>query len=227
MIKGIYTAAGAMLAEMVRQDVRAHNLANVDTTGFKRCLARVIAADDVNSEPRITGEIDQSMGGFKSTNAPLDVALQTPGYFVLNTPNGQQYTRNGHFSLNADKVLVNTQGFPVMGQNGQIVLNGGRIEIGQDGSIFSDGTRVDSFLVVDYPAMTGLTPEAGSAVAGSVAPVPVANYALAQGGLETSNVNAVTEMTAMTSGYRIYEANAKAVSQMDNSISQLIRATTE
>jgi flagellar basal-body rod protein FlgG len=146
---------------------------------------------------------------------------------VLNTPNGPRYTRDGHFSLNADKVLVNTQGFPVMGENGQIVLNGGRIEIGQDGSIFSDGTRVDSFLVVDYPAMTSLTPEAGSAVAGSVAPVPVANYALIQGGLETSNVNAVTEMTAMTSGYRIYEANAKAVGQIDNSLSQLIRATTE
>lgn len=227
MIRGIYRAAGAMLTEMVRQDIRANNLANADTVGFKRCLARVIRAGDVQSEPRITGEVDSSPGAVKMTDAPLDVALQTEGYFVVNTPTGPRYTRDGHFSLNQDRVLVNGQGYPVMGEGGQIVLNGSRLEIGQDGSIYSDGARVGKFLVVNYPTMTQLGRADGSAVTGSATPTPVAAYSVVPGGLETSNVNAITEMTAMTSGYRIYEANAKAIEYTDRSLAQLIKASTE
>lgn len=215
MIRGVYRAAAAMLTEMLRQDAHAHNLANADTTGFKRLV------------PRTGGVVtDMAPGDLRMTQAPLDVALRSGGYFVVDTGAGRVYTRNGHFTLGPEGLLVNGQGFRVLGLRGPIRLRGARIEITDDGSLYADGRFVDKLLVVDFPAGAVLERGQDARVAADRAPAQVARYAVVQGALEASNVNPILEVSAMQSGLRIYEANARAISQHDRALGKLIEVTT-
>lgn len=215
MIRGVYRAAAAMLTEMLRQDARAHNLANADTAGFKRLV------------PREGGVVtDMTLGDLRMTAAPLDVALRSGGYFVVDTGAGRLYTRNGHFTLGPEGLLVNGQGFRVLGLRGPIQVRGARIDITRDGSLYADGRFVDKLLVIDFPAGAGLEREKDSGVGADQAPAQVPNYAVVQGALEASNVSPIHEMAAMQSGLRIYEANARAISQHDRTLGKLIESTT-
>lgn len=226
MIRGVYRAAAAMLTGLLRQDIHASNLANAETVGFKRSLARAAAAGEGQGNPWIVSGIDLSPGDLRMTEAPLDVALRSRGYFVVDTGSGRQYTRDGHFTLDAQGMLVNGQGHRVLGLRGPMRLEGSRTEIADDGSVYSDGLFVDKLLIVDFPTQAEINREAGSGVVADRSPAQVARYTVVQGALEASNVNAIEELTAMQSGFRIYEANAAAVSQLDRTLGKLIEAAT-
>ncbi|MDI9584335.1 MAG: flagellar hook-basal body protein [Acidobacteriota bacterium] len=218
MLRGLYYAASSMVTQITRQDIHAGNLANVDTTGFKRCLA------DVSANPGQT--VDASQGAIRQTGSPLDVALSGPGYFVIQTPTGRAYTRNGHFSLDAAGRLVNGQGQAVLGEGGEIRLGPGTVEIQANGTIMQGGRRVDRLLIVDFAPNAALTRLGNGAINGAAAPTPVASPSLTQGSLETSNVNAVIELGAMQRGFRAYEANTNAIRAADQTLGRLIDSTT-
>lgn len=142
MSKGIWSAVSGSLAQSQRMEVTANNLANVNTTGFKRdeasfrkVLSNAEAAIDKEDIPRklyqekdfykldgrdkayvVVDEIatDFSQGRLKITNNPLDVAVNGPGFFEVLTPQGVRYTRNGSFQLSANGTLVNSDGNPVL-----------------------------------------------------------------------------------------------------------------
>lgn len=217
MLRGLYYAASAMVNQITRQDLHANNLANVGTTGFKRCLADVSAGQ---GEP-----VDLSQGSIHQTGSPLDVALQGPGYFVVQTPAGRAYTRNGHFTLDARGTLVDGQGHPVMGQNGEIRLGPGEAQIQSDGTVSQDGRRVDRLLVVRFDENAALTRSADGNVTVAANPVAVASPLMAQGSLEASNVSAARELGAMQRGFRAYEANTNAIRAVDQTLGRLIDAT--
>ena len=143
MVRGVYHAASAMLSQMIKQDVHAHNLANADTTGFKRCLTRIVTAQPGASAQALTSSTDFAQGDVRPTGCPLDVALKGRGYFVVDTGSGRQYTRDGHFSINSTGTLVNSQGLPVLGRGGQIALSAGEARIAEDGGVYSGGRLVD------------------------------------------------------------------------------------
>jgi flagellar basal-body rod protein FlgF len=226
MIQGIYQAAAAMVGELTRQDIHAHNLANADTNGFKRSIARLVQGGDPRQQGVVAQSVDLTQGELESTGAPLDLALRGSGYFVVDTGAGRQFTRNGHFTLNKDGYLVNGQGYQVMGTRGAIRVTGTQIQVADDGTVTSDGKVVDRLLVVDFGTTGQLQNASNTSLTGTPAPTQVASASVVQGYLEASNVQPVVEMVGMTEGYRIYEANAKAITQVDQSLGRLIEAAT-
>ena len=114
MIKGIYTSALAMRQGILRQEVTANNLANANTTGFKRDRLFVeeltaAAAENPTTDPMSVNTrhwTEFSHGAFNPTSGPLDFALQSDGLFVVNDGQNQFYTRDGHFERSSDGLLV-------------------------------------------------------------------------------------------------------------------------
>ena len=118
-------------------DIVANNIANIDTTGFKAdnaafsrisdagraatasSPARTAASASCRTAPRW---IDLSPGAIQRTGNPLDVAIDGKGYFVVQTPRGQRYTRNGAFEINATGQLVTSDGDQVLGAGGPITF---------------------------------------------------------------------------------------------------------
>ncbi len=223
MNRSVYCAASAMLTEMLKQDVHSHNLANANTTGFKRCLAEAVPNGN-GSAP--AGNADLRPGPLRVTDAPLDVALQSPGYFVLQTPTGRQYTRNGHFTLDAGGMLANGQGQRVLGRLGPIHLAGGRVEIAADGAIYRNGQFVDKLLVANFAPGSQIAHDANGGVVGSGTPAQVGSFTVVSGAIEQSNVNPMEELAAIRNGFRVYEANAKVITTADNTLAKLIDAAT-
>ncbi|MGE5587939.1 MAG: flagellar basal-body rod protein FlgF [Clostridia bacterium] len=250
MVRGLYAAASGMVAGMLQQDVIAHNLANVDTPGYKKDVALVGAfADDMavrvesqgawrsartvplgwvgsGSYVRGTG-FDRSEGPIVETGAPLDLAIEGDGYFVVEVPEGEAYTRNGSFTLNARGELVTEDGTPVLGESGRIVIPaGGKVEVRGDGRIAVDGQVVARLRLVAFDAGS-LPGKAGGDV--FVAPPGTARSVGAgdgtvvrQGFLEMSNVTAVTEMVQMIAGMRAYEACQRVVWFLDQTLDKSI-----
>ena len=150
MIRGWYTAASGMNAQQKQLDVIAQNLANADTTSYKRDVAvhksfselliRRMRDDGVVKNPfgssdsaPIIGKLglgvelneiftEFEQGSLKQTNAPSDFALEGKGFFCVETPYGEQYTRNGNFLVGVEGYLMTKEGYPVIGENGRIFL---------------------------------------------------------------------------------------------------------
>jgi len=164
MIRGIYTGASGMLAQMNRLDVISNNLANVDTTGYKKdvtlqkafpeLLLRRMNDNGVKKFPfgsvdlaPVVGKLGTGVetnevytqftqGSLKITENDFDLALEGKGFFAVMTPYGERYTRNGEFTLDPNGILVTSQGYPVLGEKGTIQLKENNFKIDQDGKIF-------------------------------------------------------------------------------------------
>ncbi|MDD2421355.1 MAG: flagellar hook-basal body protein [Heliobacteriaceae bacterium] len=259
MIRGLYTAAAGMLVQQTNQDVVANNLANADTTAFKKDRVLVRSFPEMlihrladfsppgpgfkNSPPLLgrlgTGAVvdgiwtDPAYQGVRVTGRPLDVALTGEGYFVVNTPEGERYTRKGDFTIRADNVLATPEGYAVQGQAGDIVLppeTGCHID--PAGRVWAGEREIDSLRLVAFdPAgqeaaltkqgdsLYRLADQAGGGPGGAAArELAPAEGRVQPEALEAANVNIVQEMTAMIVLARAYEANQKAVQAMDGTL---------
>jgi len=230
MLKGIAAAASGMLPQMKRQEVIANNLANAGTAGFKRDRLFVEKLDAAQRAAAPKGEawqlgnnvgivVDFQQGPLDRTGSPLDVALSGDGFLVLQSPNGERYTRNGHLSVDSNGLLTTADQQPVMGQAGEINLPAGTATIGSDGTISVDGQRVDKLQIVRFADPRVLVRSASSSFEiGIPTAVPEADdvTAVHQGFLERSNVNTIEEMVNMITTYRFYEADQKAVRSQDD-----------
>jgi len=257
MIRGWYTGASGMNAQQNRLDAISNNLANVDTAGYKRditvsksfseLLVRRTNFDGVYNTPfgsadaaPIIGKvglgvetnenyIDFSQGSFKITNTKTDAALSGKGFYVIDTPVGERYTRNGNFLIGKEGILETKDGYPVLGENGYIYLKDDKFTINQDGVLISaeDATEIDRFKVVRfdnerYLKKMGESLYATNDIAG---PAHIAEGnerpGFLQGYTETSNVNVVNEMVQMIEVNRAYEANQKTIQSEDSMMSTL------
>jgi len=259
MIRGWYTGASGMNAQQNRLDAISNNLANVDTPGYKRditvsksfpeLLIRRTNADGIYQIPNGMGSadaapiigklglgvetnenyIDFSQGSFKSTNTKTDAALSGKGFYVIDTPYGERYTRNGDFLIGKEGILETKDGYPVMGENGYIQVSDDRFTINQDGVIISeeDASEIDRFKVVRfdnerYLQKMGESLYSTNDIAG---PAHIAEGnerpQFMQGYTETSNVNVVNEMVQMIEVNRAYEANQKTITSEDSMMSTL------
>ncbi len=242
---GIYkSAAGAMAAE-ARLDVVANNLANIDTTGFKRQYAvfqqrLTEALEEPRFEPsrnqtldRLGGGLlvqettyDRQTGAMNPTGGDLDVAIEREGWFVVARDGEQVYTRAGNFVRSANGTLRTADGLgKVLDVNGApIQLPGaGNILIDQAGNILVDDEFVAQLDVrgeVDYrqfiPAGNNLF-----RYIGSQKPEPATGTVRHQV-LENSNVSPVREMVAMIRTFRAYESNQRLITQQDESFGRAV-----
>jgi flagellar basal-body rod protein FlgG len=197
----------ALEARMKIVDIITNNLANSNTTGFKRDFGHILQSEtgyDVGTR------VDLSTGDIVSTGNELDVAINGQGFFAIQTPNGVRYTRNGSFSLSAEGELVTKDGMPVLNSSGSTINIGrGKVAIQDTGIVTVDGSEVATLKVVNFNDPQKLQKEGLNRLAWNGAPDGVQDVTdphLKSGTLERSNVNAMDEMVHLMSAYREFEA---------------------
>jgi flagellar basal-body rod protein FlgF len=223
-----------------RMDTTANNLANMTTAGFKaeRLVMRELsekpaqAADkpqEIDFVDAWTLQRDFSTGNLDRTGNPLDVAIEGDGFFSIQTPQGPAYTRDGRFTMNAQGQLITKAGMPVLGPI-QVNPNGGEVAITKDGKVMQDNETVGTLNVVRFPH-PGALEKMGDNLWKQTdeAPQPLTDVRIAQGFVESSNVNAVSEITQMIDISRTYESISRMIDQADQlrgtSIDKLTRVT--
>jgi flagellar basal-body rod protein FlgF len=231
MIRGFYAAASGMVAQIARQDVFANNLANANTVGFRRgqtalatfasdlATAQGLSATAAGGGAAEAAKVDLAQGALLSTSRPFDLALNGAGFFVVQTPRGLAYTRDGRFSLDAKRRLVTAQGYAVLGDKGPLTLSGTDFTVSANGQITAAGKVVGKLRVVEPQGLQS----AGGNVYTAAGTRPAKRFEVAQGVLEQANVNAMEEMGRMLNGQRLYEANATALRYQDESLATLAR----
>ncbi|VDB00968.1 Flagellar basal-body rod protein FlgF [Olavius algarvensis spirochete endosymbiont] len=262
MIRGLYTGASGMRAQEHRLNALSNNLANVDLNGYKRdisvhkafpeLLIRRFEDDGVFRFP--AGSVDVAplvgklgtgveynesytvfeQGSLKVTENTFDLALDDAGFFVIDTPQGLRYTRNGSFWLGKEQILETKDGFPVFGEGGIIRISKDVVSIDKLGRIWEkdvgddDAELVDTIRVVGFPRRRYLQKQGTSfwtdnENSGFARNLEGADRpGVLQGFLESSNVNPVTEMVNMIEVNRAYEANQKVVLTHDSLLNRLI-----
>jgi flagellar basal-body rod protein FlgF len=229
---GAYSALSGMQQRLEALDRVASDLANVSTSGYKSERAANYAAEREQFSDLLDSAVDVAKGGAKidfrpgtitTTGRDLDVAIEGRGMFVIETANGERYTRGGSFSRRADGVLVTADGDPVMGvgapgKNVRITLPKGAVTVGADGSLRVGEASVGQLKVVEFDEKD-LMRESGSRfrVDASITPKD-SESSLVAGALEQANVSAVDRMVALTEITRSFEALQKGISVLMNDI---------
>ena len=245
MIKGLYSAVSGMIMNAARQQVLSHNIANLQTPGFKQILSTVDdykQAQDVYSPqntPKTSMEylgqlglgsqigrefIDFSQGALMDTGNPLDMAIQGNAMFKVKTPDGNRYTRDGRFIRDVDNNLVTIEGFQVLDSAGQeINLPDGDVSVATDGTISVNGTEVAQlgFGVFENPD-DELQHTNGNYFTGPDASSSDEVPQFVQGYLEASNANPSQLMTQLVEVARSYEAAQKLVQNQDELLGKTI-----
>ncbi|MFO8012997.1 MAG: flagellar hook basal-body protein [Phycisphaerae bacterium] len=220
----------------------AHNLANANTTGYKRLIGtytgpgasagtagEAAAAGDTGPVPQASMGIDFSQGRIVHTGRRLDAALSGKGFFVIETDQGERYSRNGAFRADAQGQLVDGSGRTVAGEGGPIIIPGSvsptEIAIDADGRLLAGGTAIGQLRIVEFEDASVLTPEgAGAFVAPDGArPAPAENTTVQQGFQEASNVDAVTELVGLIKVTRLYQANIHTMASGKDRTKDLLR----
>lgn len=245
MQDSMYSALFGALTNEHRMNNIANNLANVNTTGYKRDVLAFkdtflsFAHDEVMepipnirskkmfpepihiAKPRIAlAKTDFTQGGLKLTGAPLDVAIQGEGFFKVRSPEGEFYTRNGNFRQTSDGQLVTQQGWPVIGTGGDIQLpQRSTITIAENGTIFANGEEVGQLQVVNVDNPITLEKQGNNLFrlreGSGGQEVPIENPMVIQGFTEAANVEVVTEMVNMIEASRQFEAYQKIMQATD------------
>lgn len=239
MDKMLYIAASGAKQDLLGTAVRANNLANAQTNGFKAQLeqARAMPAYGEGLATRVfsmteSPSNDYEGGPMITTGRPLDVAVQGNGWFSVQTPQGEEaYTRNGGFTLTADGALQDPKGNLVMGENGPLFLpvpvsnitvaNDGTVTARLQGAPENQINEVGRLKLVNPPLDQIKRREDGlfALKDGTVAQQDI-NVNVASGMLEGSNVNAVEEMVNMISLQRHYEIQVKLMKKADQMVTQ-------
>ena len=216
---------GARILER-KLEVTSNNLANAKTTGFK--AAKVTFHEYLLTEqdgtPRTAkgeqGWADFSAGSLRKSDNPYDMAIDGPGFFVVQGPNGPLYTRAGNFTLDDNYQLVTQDGYPVLGGGAPITLEdttGHGVWLSEDGHFFIDDTIASQIDVVRFDNPQALKRMGNNYFEGpqeAGAPTP-SDSPVKQGYIEMSNVNSVMEMVHLIDLNRGYEAQQKSLQAID------------
>jgi flagellar basal-body rod protein FlgF len=236
MNSGMYAALSGNVAAMKRMDIISNNLANANTAAFKKDKMnfesmlngsenQVRVAESTTADPPILKDnvyVDYSQGPVVRTGNTLDIAIDGDGFFVVNTPTGTAYSRQGNFHLSSDGTLVTVDGFPVMGQGGEIRIKGNNAEISSSGVVTVDGAAVGTLNIVDFPKPYNLKKEGGSLFTPQDpnATPQTAKNVLRQGFLEGSNVQTISEMMLLIETNRYFETCSKVIKGYDDMASK-------
>ena len=212
----------------------ANNLANMSTTGFQR--EKTLFAEVIERLPVEGGSLSMadarvratefSQGGLMRTGAPFDMAIEGPGFFQIETPDGLRLTRDGAFLRSAAGELVTADGHQVLDAGGAPIFlppAAGKIEISSDGTVTADGTPVAAMGVVTVADEGALRREGGVMFIPEGGLEPALESTIHQGFLEGSSVSPVTEITRMIEVQRAYEAGQSLLEREDERISSVVR----
>ncbi len=233
-----------MLTQLERLNVVSNNIANANTTGFRRDivvtqsfseeLTRRLDTEETSPNPnsRNVGKItygvavnnihtDFSLGAIRPTGGALELALNGNGFFTVGDAQGQttRLTRDGSFMLSGDRHLVTAEGNYVMGENGLIQLPEGLVTINDKGQVYVGETYIDRLKLVDVENTESLR-KYGDNLYNTTEQTNLTTFngTVQQGALESSNINTVREMVELISISRNYEANQKLIQYFDTSL---------
>jgi flagellar basal-body rod protein FlgF len=216
---GLNIAASGMVAEQVRQNQLANDLANASTPGFKpdqssqQSFGDVLLANAQGGSP--IGSIDQGVsigktstdltpGSFQETGEPLDFAIAGSGFFALKTAQGVRYTRDGQFTSNAQGVLTDASGDPVLG------VGGGQIKVAAGRSVPASAVGV-----FEVP---GAVEQGENLYTGTAA--GKASGTVHQGSLESSGVDAAKVMVEMITSLRSFQSGQQAIQAIGQTLQE-------
>lgn len=223
MDNGVYIVLSRQTALFREMAVKAGNLSNSTTTGYTAdsVLYRPFSLDDGNrNRMAFTQDYDTwrdtREGSIKYTGNPLDLAIGGKGYFTVETPLGNRYTRAGNFQLDGNGTLVTPEGYPVLDGDGQRIVfedDDDQITISDNGTISANGQERGQIGIVQFENEQLLERLAGTMFRADVEPVPLdpENIRVQQGALEGSNVQAVTELVDMMQVSRAVGSTAKFI----------------
>lgn len=237
-----YTAMTAASRTQLSMQVRANNLANVSTNGFRADMeqARTASVQGYGYDSRHmalaqNNGVDLTPGALVATGRELDFAIKGQGLIALESGDGEVYTRNGNMQVDAGLRLT-IDGRAVMGDGGPLVLpEYDKIHIGSDGvvSVLPRGetlmAEVGRIKRVDVAAADLIKDKDGMLVTKSGAAAEQSDaVVLVSGHLESSNVSAIEELVASMSLNRLFETQVKmmkAAEDLSNAGNRMIRGS--
>ena len=239
MSSGYYAACTGLITRTAALDTIANNLANVSTAGFRAShnkFSSVLATtgnpelstvnQDINDYGVLSGtQLDTTQGALVPTGNPLDIAVEGAGYFTVQAPSGQVYTRGGSFRVSPQGKLITAAGDPVIGDNGPITIAGEPVTVSSDGTISAKGAISGRLKLVEFPPNVELQSAGGTyykAPAGTE--VNATKTHVRQGMLESSNVNPITSVVELITAQREVEQMRHALTmfgtEMDKTATQ-------
>ena len=246
-----YIALSRQSALRRQMDIVANNLANMNTTAFKgeKMMFVEHLVKSKGGESFIPTKLafardvasykDLAEGPIKMTGNAFDMAIQKDGYFVIDTPDGQQYTRNGRFRLDQEGQLVTQSGFPVLSSAGApffLSPEDRDIVVARDGTLSTNNGELGKIKVVNFDDPQKLQKQAGGLLSAknigggedgdgddAFQPKDAEKPEVIQGSLESSNVNAIIEMTKMIEVNRAYDSVKKFIEKEDQRQKQMIQ----
>ena len=234
MDKLLFTALSGARRTLMAQQIQANNLANVNTTGFRADLEQasteLLRGAGYQTRALVDEDAlgsDLSGGALQRTDRPLDIAIQGEGFFSVETPQGEAYTRAGNFTTN-DAGELSVNGHPVVGADGPIVLpEYSQLSVGKDGTLSIVGPNGGSMqevgqlkLVNPKANQIGKCPDGLFRMLDKSNAAVDDNVKVASGYLESSNVNAVDAMIRNMTLARNFELQVKMMKTADNLTSE-------
>ena len=233
MNSGYYAACSGLMSRTEALDTIANNLANVSTAGFRashNVFGSVLATlgnsplsvlnQDANDFGILSGtQLDTTQGALVRTGNELDLAMEGPGYFAVQTATGPVYTRGGNFRVSPQGQLITASGDPVLGDNGPITIIGTPVSISTDGTISANGAISGRLKLVEFAPTVAVQSAGGTyytAPAGTA--VPARNSQVRQGMLESSNVNPVTSVIEMITAEREVETMRRVLTMFSTDL---------
>ena len=226
-------------AQLKRQmDVVAHNIANMNTTAFKgeKMLnipfpvrsrgGETIFGDRLAFVRDIATVHDFTEGHFEHTGNTFDLAIHGDGFFVVDTENGQRYTRNGHFRLDDTGQLVTEIGDPVLSDGGQpffLSPEDTQITVARDGTLSTENGELRRIQVMRFENPQQLEQTSDALFSTEAVGEAVESPDIVQGMLEGSNVEGIIEMTNMITVHRSYSGVSKIIEREDERMKRMIR----
>ena len=235
------SAAGGLRARMESLDMLANNLANTETGGYKtdREFYNLYVSEEAGQDgsPATLPVIEKawtdfSQGTLRSTGSGLDLALSGKGFFVVDGPSGNLFTRNGSFRVSPSGTLVTSEGYAVrtVGGGNLQIQPSGALEVAADGSVRQNGQTLGQIEIADFPDTAALAKQGASYFRSGAASQPAAGVAVEQGKLESSNVGAAEAAVRLVAVMRHFEMLQKAAtlgSQMNREdVEEVARVAT-
>lgn len=235
-----YVALSRQATLRRQMDVVANNLANMSTHGYKGGSMMFVEhlVKSKGGEGILTPKMsyvrdiatltDTAPGPIETTGNPLDIAIQGDGFLVVNTPDGERYTRNGRLQLDNTGQLVNQMGEPVLADGGAPIVfapEDTEITISRDGTVSTNNGELGKLQVVTFDNLQKLERTAGAQFVSDEDNPPKAVDApsILQGAVEGSNVEPIREMANMIEVHRAYDSVKNFIEREDERQRAMIR----
>ena len=219
-LSAVVKASNVLLA---KNDMISNNLANINTSGFKRDdIVFDMLEHGYSEDMPLDQYTDFNQGDLKSTENLMDFAISGDGFFTMESSEGQLFTRNGHFTISDEGMIQDSFGNRLLGSSGPVEVLGqngvpGEVRITEKGEVLVNGDIVNKILITDFEDKHKLEKignnlfKPNEGVTGEAIEIT----GIVQGFLETSNINPVSEMVNLIDMHRQFEATQKIMRTFD------------